>query len=153
MKRNAVYTMSAIEQVQASKARYCRYVDTKQWDAFSALFIARPAILIYDAADELIVSFDAREAFVAVCRDYLQGAQSIHQVHNDELTQVSGTEIRAIWSMEDYLIFPEASDAADTRPARHHGYGHYHETWVLEAGAWRIARLELRRTILEITAK
>jgi len=64
-------------------------------------------------------------------------AQSSYQVHNDELAQVSDTEIRAIWSMEDCVIFPEA-DAGATRPARHHGYGHYHETWVLEDGAWLI---------------
>lgn len=148
-----MYPMSPVEQVRASKARYCRYVDTKQWDAFATLFVAAPEILIYDVADQLIVAFAAREDFVAACRDYLAGAQSIHQVHNDELTQVSATEIRAIWSMEDCLIFPDADVSADPRPARHHGYGHYHETWVLEAGAWRIARLELRRTILEITAK
>jgi hypothetical protein len=30
-------------------------------------------------------------------------------------------------------------------------YGHYHETWVQSAEGWRIARLQLRRTILEIT--
>jgi hypothetical protein len=148
-----MYQSSPFEQVRASKARYCRYVDTKQWEAFSSLFVAAPDILIYDTADQLIVSFDSREAFVAACRGYLEGAQSIHQVHNEEFTQVSGTEIGAIWSMQDCVIFPAADAAADPRPARHHGYGHYHETWVLEDGAWRIARMELRRTILEITPK
>jgi hypothetical protein len=148
-----MYSMTPVEQVRVSKARYCRFVDTKQWEAFSELFIAAPEILIHDAADHLLVSFDTREAFVAACRGYLEGAQSIHQVHNDELTQVSDTEIRAIWSMEDCVIFPAADASADPRPARHHGYGHYHETWVLDDGGWRIARMELRRTILEITPK
>lgn len=146
-------TMTPFDQVRTSKARYCRFVDTKQWDAFSALFVAAPEILVYDATDQLIVSFDARDAYVEACRGYLEGAQSSHQVHNDELAQVSDTEIRAIWSMEDCVIFPEADAGATPRPARHHGYGHYHETWVLEDGAWLIARIELRRTILEITPK
>jgi hypothetical protein len=145
--------MTPVEQVRAAKARYCRYADTKQWEAFSALFIAAPQILIHDAADHLIVSFDTREAFVAACRSYLESAQSSHQVHNDELTQVSDTEIRAIWSMEDCVIFPAADASADPRPARHHGYSHYHETGVLDDGAWRIARMGLRRTILEITPR
>ena len=52
-----------------------------------------------------MVSFETREAFVAAARGYLEGAQSIHQVHNEELTQLSDTEINAIWSMEDCVIF------------------------------------------------
>lgn len=143
--------MSAFDQVRAAKARYCRHADTKQWDAFASAFVAHPQILIYDAADQLMVSFETREAFVAAARGYLEGAQSIHQVHNEELTQLSDTEINAIWSMEDCVIFPDVAD--DPRPARHHGYGHYHERWILEDGAWRLARMELRRTILEITPK
>jgi hypothetical protein len=142
-----------IEQVRAAKARYCRFVDTKQWENFSALLVANPQILVYDAAGQLIFTFDSREVYVDACRDYLEGAQSSHQVHNDELAQVSETEIQAIWSMEDCVIFPEADINVDPRPARHHGYGHYHESWVLEDGAWHLARVELRRTILEITPK
>jgi hypothetical protein len=139
---------SAIDQVRQAKARYCRYADTKQWDAFEDLFIPSPDIRILDVAGELVVAFSSRDLFVAAARDYLAGAQSIHQVHNDELTQVSDSEISAIWSMEDYILFPEP---ADGRPSRHHGYGHYHENWALTADGWRIASLELRRTILEIT--
>ena len=51
------------------------------------------------------------------------------------------------------MILPEADASVDPRPARHHGFGHYHETWVLEDGAWPMARMELRRTILEVTSK
>lgn len=140
--------ISAIDQVRLAKARYCRYLDTRQWDAFGALFVPAPDIRMIDAAGELLVSFSAREAFVDAARDYLAGAHSIHQVHNDELTQVSDSAISAIWSMEDYIVFP---DVADGRPSRHHGYGHYHEDWVLGPDGWRIASLALRRTILEIT--
>lgn len=52
--------------------------------------------------------------------------------------------------MEDGIIFPP--DASD-RPARMRGYGHYHETWVRTPDGWRIARLELRRTLLESTPR
>jgi hypothetical protein len=70
-----MYSMTPVEQVPVGKARYCRYADTKQWEGFSALFVAAPEILIYDAADQLIVSFDTREAFAAACRGYLEGTQ------------------------------------------------------------------------------
>ena len=146
-------SLTPFEQVRLAKARYCRYVDTKQWEAFSTLFVTTPQLLMYDVGGQLIYTFETREAFVGVCQAYLEGAQSSHQVHNDELTQVSDTEIHAIWSMEDNVIFPPAEVTADPRPARHHGHGHYHETWVLQDGAWRMARMELRRTILEITPK
>jgi len=146
-----MHTTTAFDQVRAAKARYCRYVDTKQWDAFGQLFTADPDIRIYDTANQLMVTFDRRDMFVAACADYLTGAQSIHQVHNEELTQVSETEVHAIWSMEDYILFPAAD--ADPRPARHHGYGHYHETWVFSESAWRLASMTLHRTILEITPK
>jgi hypothetical protein len=48
--------------------------------------------------------------------------------------------------MEDYLILAEGND----RPASQHGYGHYYETWRLVDGTWRLAQLDLRRTIFEI---
>jgi hypothetical protein len=140
--------VSAIEQVRQAKARYCRFLDTKQWDAFADLFIAAPEIGIYGTSGDLLAAFSSRDAFVSAAQGYLTGAQSIHQVHNDELTQRSEGQIGAIWSMEDHILFPKVDDG---RPARHHGYGHYHETWVQGADGWRIASLELHRTILEIT--
>jgi hypothetical protein len=136
---------SGFDDVRAAKARYCRYIDTKRWDDFAALIMPVPDVRFYDVDGTLIGFFDKREAFVAVAQDYLVGAQSIHQIHNEELTQVSESEIRATWSMEDYIIFPKGS------PSRHHGFGHYHETWVRTPDGWRLASLELRRTILEIT--
>jgi len=34
--------MQAIDEVSKLKARYCRYVDTKQWGKFRALFTDDP---------------------------------------------------------------------------------------------------------------
>ena len=36
-----------------------------------------------------------------------------------------------IWSLQDFIVWPDGS--------RLHGYGHYHETYALEGGEWRIA--------------
>lgn len=139
---------SAIEQVRLNKARYCRSLDTKQWEAFAALFLADAKATVFDPEGGLIAEFRTAGAFVNAARQFLEGARSIHQVHNDELELVSESEIDAIWSMEDYIVFPLASK---DDPISVHGYGHYHERWVLEDGAWRISNLELRRTILEVT--
>jgi hypothetical protein len=148
--KNDLATLDLFEQIRSAKARYCRFLDTKQWAAFAELLMPAPAIRMFDPAGESIATFENREAFVASAEAFLAGAQSIHQVHNDELSHVSESEVRAIWSMEDCIVFP--LDASD-RPARMRGYGHYHETWLRTPDGWRITRLELRRTLLESTPR
>lgn len=140
--------LSNIEQVRRAKARYCRFVDTGRWSELAALFEPAPLIRMLDPDGAVIASFDEVEPFIAVTRHFLEGARSIHQVHNDEIDQVSATEISAIWSMEDLIQFPSP---APGRPVRLNGYGHYHEVWRLGDEGWRIATLELRRTILDVT--
>jgi hypothetical protein len=139
-------TATAFDQIRSAKARYCRFIDTKQWDAFAALMIPAPSIRFYDPEGALFASFDEREPFVAASSGFLGKGRSIHQIHNEELTQVSDTEIRAIWSMEDYIVFPDGSAPSVN------GFGHYHETWIRTADGWRLAALELRRTIVEVGA-
>ena len=139
---------SNIERVRRAKAQYCRFVDTKNWAAFAKLFEQNLQVRMFDPAGATIVSFDDRDSFVSICDTSLVGAQTIHQVHNDEIDQISDGEISATWSMEDMIIFGSPGPG---QPARMHGFGHYHELWRLGAEGWRIARLELRRTILEFT--
>lgn len=140
----------AFDEIGMRKARYCRYVDTKLWGEFRKLFADEPEIRFFDPDGNATFSFASVDEFVDVSARYLEGARTIHQVHNAEMERVADDRVNAIWSMEDYLVFPEADD---TRPATMHGYGHYHETWNFEDGNWRISKLELRRTILEITSK
>jgi hypothetical protein len=136
-----------IEQVRRAKARYARFLDTKDWDGFAGLFERAVEVRMFDPAGNTIVSHDNRDSFVAAARAGLEGGLSIHQMHNDEIDQISDTEISATWSMEDMILFRPGSEG----PRRMHGYGHYHELWRLGPDGWRIARLELRRTILEFT--
>lgn len=136
-----------IEQVRRAKARYCRFVDTKRWDDFHGLFIVAPKIRVFDPEGNSIAEFDTRDAFVTAARTLLDGAQSSHLVHNDEIDLVSTTEVQAIWAMEDMIVI---SAPRPDQPSRLHGYGHYHERWILTPEGWRIASLELQRTILTI---
>lgn len=140
--------LAAIEQVRRAKARYCRFVDTKRWGDLAGLFIDNPQIRIFDPDGQSIAEFDTRDAFVTAARILLEGAQSSHHVHNDEIDLVSVTEIAAIWAMEDIIVVRAPRPG---QPSRLHGYGHYHECWTLTQEGWRIARLELRRTVLTIT--
>ena len=130
--------------IRYRKAKYCRFVDTKQWDDLAALLVPRPTLRFFDAERVLLYEFDSTEKWIELMKAYLAGAHTIHQVHNSEIEVVSNVEVQAIWSMEDYLILAEGHD----RPASVHGYGHYHETWRLMENAWRITRIDLYRTIL-----
>ncbi|SFJ03281.1 SnoaL-like domain-containing protein [Phyllobacterium sp. CL33Tsu] len=138
------------DEIAVWKARYCRYVDTKRWDEFRKLFSDAPDIRFVDTEGQTTHAFTSVDEFVTKSARYLEGARTIHQVHNAEMERVSDNKVAAIWSMEDYLVFPPTDDI---RPSSMHGYGHYYETWVFEDGRWRIAKLELHRTILEITPK
>ena len=140
----------AFDEIAARKARYCRFVDTKSWTDFAALFTATPQIRFLDVEGKLVDGFSSVSEFVAITARYLEGSRTIHQVHNAEMERVADDRVAAIWSMQDYLVFPPDDD---NRKGSMHGYGHYHETWELIGGKWRIATLELRRTILEIKAK
>ncbi|MBB4440758.1 MULTISPECIES: nuclear transport factor 2 family protein [Rhizobium] len=142
--------IEAFEAIGVQKARYCRYIDTKRWDEFGKLFSTEPEVRFMDPEGSTVAAFNSVGDFVAATARYLEGARTIHQVHNAELERVSAHQVTAIWSMEDYLVFPEDDE---TRPASMHGYGHYHETWELADGQWRIAKLALRRTIHEIKPK
>ena len=137
---------TAEEQVGLAKAKYCRYIDTKDWDAFTALFVPEPRIRMFDPEDAQLFAFDDREAFAAVSREFLANARSIHQLHNAEIEQLAPDRIAATWSMEDLIVFPDAPSGGMRRM---NGYGHYHEIWVDGPEGWRISELELRRTILE----
>lgn len=138
------------DQLREAKAKYCRFLDSRQWDAFEAIFRPDARIRILDPDGELLASFDGRDGFVESARTFLEGSRSIHQVHNDELTSVSDDEVAAIWSMEDYIVYV-GSGPGQVRSL--HGYGHYFESWRREPEGWRLASLELRRTILEKTCR
>lgn len=141
--------LSMLSAIRDRKAKYCRFVDTKRWDDLADILIANPKLRFYATDGSLIFGFDSTAEWIDLMKSYLDGAHTIHQIHNEEFEVVSDTEIRAIWSMEDYLKLAEGPD----RPASMHGFGHYHETWRLEDGKWRIAKIDLRRTILEITPR
>ncbi|WP_213769099.1 nuclear transport factor 2 family protein [Caballeronia sp. dw_19] len=139
--------LTELENIRQAKARYCRFIDLKQWDSLKQLFAPQAHLAFYGVAGELLYEFSDLEQFIELTAATLHGAQTIHQVHNPEIELTTATTASAIWSMEDYIVFP-ASNSEGSRSM--HGYGHYHETWHHADGDWIITHLELRRTIFEI---
>ena len=136
------------ETVRQQKARYCRFIDTRQWEALAGLLKADIEVVIYDADDIVLATFSSAPAFITATQEFLADARSSHQVHNSELSVEADGRVAVIWSMQDRIVrTPRDGTPATTM----RGYGHYHEIWEHVGGAWLIARLELRRTILDIT--
>ena len=111
-------TLLAIESIKQLKARYCRYLDAKDWAAWRAIF-----------ADD----------FVAFTRKGIgrPSQATAHQVHAPEIDLTSPTTARGVWALQDVVRFGPGVSLV--------GYGHYHETYENVAGQWLIKSSKLTR--------
>jgi hypothetical protein len=131
----AVRELQDIESIKALKARYCRFVDTRQWTELAALFtpdahyelpmgpISSPA----DFVDQLAGIFRAN-------------ALSVHQCHLPEIELLDEGHARGTWQMHDYV-----DRDADYGRRVIHGYGYYQEEYRLVDQTWRISAIRLSR--------
>jgi hypothetical protein len=117
-----------------AKARYCRTLDTKDWDGFRDMFTGDCELDLSDGAGLPLIK--GRDAAMASVRSAMLSAKTAHQVHMPEI-KLNGDEAQVIWAMQDRVVL--GPDKSLT------GYGHYHERWVRQNGAWKIATLKLAR--------
>lgn len=129
-------TLTAIESIKQLKARYCRYLDTKEWAAWRTIFADDFVSDTSEAGGKLIAGADD---FVAFTRQALgRPAQpTAHQVHTPEIELTSATTARGIWALQDVVRFGPGVTLV--------GYGHYHETYENVAGRWLIKSSKLTR--------
>ncbi len=139
--------LAAERDIGIVKARYCRFVDTKQWDDLAALFTP-DAVLFFPESQAEPCGIADSMAFIASA--LVAPMVSVHHVHVPEITFTSADTASVIWAMEDQLFFPEGSASALGIGALV-GYGHYHEEYRRTADGWKIARLRLDRLRLERT--
>lgn len=136
-----------IEQIKQLKARYFRAMDMRDWTAFGHAFSNEGSLEVEsirrdDEGDRPISRKEmGRDAIVAWVSGVLAGATTIHHGHMPEIEILSPTRASGIWAMEDRVIWPDRSL---------HGWGHYHESYIVEDGAWRIAASRLTRLHVEI---
>lgn len=134
----------AISQV---KARYCRFLDTKDWDGYAGLF-TEDFELDVSAGTSLPV-IRGRQAALAQIRSSIGTARTAHQVHSPEIEFKNGDEAAVIWAMQDRVLW-DAERAARLGVAGLTGYGHYHERYVRQNGEWKIAASRLTRLHLDL---
>jgi hypothetical protein len=141
-----VEKLLAIEEIKRLKARYFRYVDTKDWEGFKSIF-AEDAV--FDISDDVPGGvLTGPENIAQAASGPLAGCTSVHHGHCPEISITSDDTAKGIWAMEDILRWNEGS----TSPIRTlHGYGHYVETYRKAGGNWQIQTMKLTRLHVDTT--
>ena len=132
--------MDPLEAIKQLKARYFRTLDSKDWAGMRAVF-----------ADDLVMDTSSSgggvvrgaDAFLSFLSKVLADVVSVHHGHMPEIELTSPTTATGIWAMNDLLRWPNGRELR--------GYGHYHETYALIDGSWRIQTCRLTRLRVDIT--
>ncbi|WP_288879954.1 nuclear transport factor 2 family protein [Pedobacter panaciterrae] len=148
-KLSSMQDLALIEEIKRMKSRYCRYVDTKQWEKLAGLMDKKISMDFRDPEGKQLFSFDNRKDMISLTSSMLEKAVTVHHVHNPEIELLSSDSAKAIWAMEDLIAFPE--DAQDAPFKVMHGFGHYHERLERTTDGWIIKSLKLHRLKLEYT--
>lgn len=135
-----------LKAIQELKARYCRFMDTKQWQQWRTLFTED---LMMDVSDDVPAELgtaitQGRDKAVAQVEAFVGHAITVHQVHTPEIAFTSADSATGIWAMADVVIWPQGNSPMPGVTSIH-GYGHYHESYRKEADGWKIAKLKLTR--------
>lgn len=137
---NTLEIMEARIALGEAKARYCRFLDTKDWVGFANLMTEDFVLDLSGTSDLGVIS--GRDAAVKQTRSSIETARTAHHVHNPEIV-LNGDEAQVIWPMQDRVVW------GAERPSIV-GYGHYHERWVLRDGQWKLAHQRLTRLHIDV---
>ena len=137
--------LEAIEAIRALKARYFRLMDTKQWDALAGVFTRDLKVVTPEGA----LYVEGGPAYAESLRHSLEHAVSCHQGLTAEIEVLDEQRATGVWAMQDVIEWQQAHPRTGWKAIL--GRGHYHETYHIEDGAWRIAMLTLTRLRLDIT--
>jgi hypothetical protein len=131
-----------LEDIRRLKARYCRYIDTKQWDLLGTLFADDVRFDGFGAAP----NGSGKDAFLKGVQARLKDAFSLHHCHTPDIVFIDHDTARGVWTMEDYLEWPQPIGLPDFPNARGmQGFGHYEEEYRRVNGIWKMRHLRLRR--------
>ena len=149
--------LKAMDEIRQLKARYFRFLDTKDWKNFATVF-CREAIADYrtgatvdpdDGSPESAAAANfvvkGPDSIVSLIRESVGESLTMHHGHCHEVwVDSADDEARGIVAMVDVIRNSRSGKLILE------GYGHYHETYRREDDAWRIATLRLSR--LHVTA-
>jgi len=147
---SALERLLAIEEIKILKARYFRFVDSKDKAGLASLFMSDGILDMRHAPagppDEsaLISGADEIARFILTA---VSGVKTVHHGHMPEISIMSADTATAIWAMQDLLKWGNKSPW----PFRELiGYGHYYDSYRRAAGEWRIQSSRLTRLRVDL---
>ncbi len=87
--------MDDIELIKQVKARYCRLMDTKDWDGYRQVFCDDVTMDTTESGGNVVIGADA---FLAFLVETLTGVTTVHQCHTPEIELTSATTATGIWA-------------------------------------------------------
>lgn len=126
--------MDDIEAIKQLKARYFRYLDTKDWDGYRAVFTDDVLVDVSGSGGGVHRGLDPYMDYVL--RD-VAPLKTVHHGHMPEITLTSPTTATGVWAMEDWVQSPDGVEM--------NAQGHYFETYEKADGRWRIKEMYLTR--------
>jgi hypothetical protein len=136
-----ISALEAVEEIKRLKYRYLRACDRKEPEQFRSCFVASGAVLDYGEKIGAFRDADGiRAVFEAIALKKVDDAYVVfdmhHAVHPDIRLTGPGTA-EGEWS----LRFRQVNTERSTETV---GAVEYSDTYVVEAGEWRIQRCEVR---------
>ena len=111
----AVQRLQDTEAIADLKARYFRFIDTKDWVAFRDLFTDDCR---HHLPEESPVPFMSNDEYFPMMEAMLTNGVTTHHGYPPEITFSGEREAEAIWAMHDYVQVDVPSWAG-----QHHGVG------------------------------
>ncbi len=130
----------AFYELTQAKAKYCRTLDTQDWDGLAELMTADVEFGMSDGDSEPQMTV-GRDETLALLKSLVAGARTAHQVHSPEI-ELNDDEAQVIWAVQDRAMFDDGTSVT--------GYGHYTERWVRQTDVWKLASLRLSHLITDV---
>src|ERR1700737_2678232 len=105
-----------LEAIRQVKARYCRFLDTKDFESWRTVFttdvMAKVDLAVSTGgADPMTTpALAGVDQFVPAVLAGIGVAATVHHCHTPEIALTSDETATAIWAMEDWLVFPDGRE-------------------------------------------
>jgi SnoaL-like domain len=138
---NALDRLIAVEEIKKLKARYFRFIDTKDVQAFLDQFTEDVHWHLLDLDGSTAVEVHSRDemrTWLGTMADAHSAGMSVHLGCVPEIEVLDDRTATGIWKMVDHVLLPGLYDFT--------GYGYYYEEYrKCDDGVWRIRDVRLER--------
>jgi len=124
------------------KARYCRFLDCKEWQNYAGVFTTNGIMQFGPKLADGAVH--GREEIVQLLSKQLKHANTTHRVHPAEFKFHDNGDVSALWPMDDRVDNPGFVLV---------GAGYYQELYRKVDGQWLIQHMRLHRLRVDMQPK